>query len=173
MKNLRLLQILFLSLVIFSCDSEDDSNGSPVQEQGIVATIDGGTYNNYSFTDGVYSVTKGSTISIEAADSNGDNLTLFLNGTGGFSKGTVKQMGDNDSNNFKTYVLIRQQETQLSYFALETGNITITNNRKHPTESGIRLISGTFSVTATSTVDNHTATMNGTFTELEYNDSQQ
>lgn len=173
MKNLHLFQILFLSLLIISCDSDDGNNSRPVSEQGIVATIDGGTYSNYSFVDGVYNVTKGTngnTLTIESADINGDIITLFLNGTGGFSQGVIKQMGDDDSNNFKTYVLIRQLDTELSYFALEEGNVTITENRAHPTEDGRRLISGTFNVTATSTVDNHTTTMNGSFSELDYVD---
>lgn len=173
MKNLRLFQILFLTLFVISCSSDDGENGSPIADQGIVATIDGGTYSNYSFVDGIYNVTKGTngnTLTIESADINGDIITLFLNGIGGFSQGVVKQVGDTDSNNFKTYTVIRQLDTELSYFALEEGNVTITANRAHPTDNGHRLITGTFNVTATSTLDNHTTTMTGSFSELDYVD---
>ena len=87
---------------------------------------------------------------------------------GSFDAGTVKTMGDLDSNNFTTYVNIRQlSSTQTSYFST-SGNVTITGNIAHPTESGIRLISGTVNITAASTTDNNTTTMTGSFTELEY-----
>ncbi|MUU78596.1 hypothetical protein [Winogradskyella endarachnes] len=172
MKNLRLTQIFIFSLLMLSCSS-DDSGGSnePLNENpGINATIDGGTYNNYTYTDGIYEITyseTNSTMSINAADTTGDQITLFLNSTGGFSSDTVKIMGDTDSNNYRTYVLIRQASTQKSYYST-SGNVTITENRNHPTESGIRLVSGTFDISASTTDNSDSTTFIGSFTELEY-----
>ena len=150
-------------------DNTDTNDGNNVNAIGIETTINGGTYSNYIFTDAIYQITlNGNTMSIDAGDLNGDQITLFLNGTGGFDAGTVKTMGDLDSNNFTTYVNIRQlSSTQTSYFST-SGNVTITGNIAHPTESGIRLISGTVNITAASTTDNNTTTMTGSFTELEY-----
>ena len=79
-------------------------------------------------------------------------------------------MGDTDSNNFVTYTLLRQQSTQLSYYALETGTVKITENKAHPTKDGHRLISGTINVVAHSTVDNQSTTLKGSFVDLEYRD---
>ena len=87
MKNLQLLQFLFLCLLTFSCNSEDDNSSTTSLDPGITITVNGGSYNNYTFLDGIYSVTKGnngSTLSIDAGDSNGDLITLFFNSKGGF-----------------------------------------------------------------------------------------
>jgi hypothetical protein len=79
-------------------------------------------------------------------------------------------MGDTDSNNFTNYVLIRQlSSTQLQYFST-SGNVTITENRAHPTEANTRLISGTFNITATTLDATNTTSMTGSFIELEYQD---
>ncbi len=173
MKNLRLLQMFVFVLCIVSCDKDDNNDDqSPLSDDpGITATIDGGSYSNYAFKDGIYQITtgaNGNTMSINAADVNGDQVTLFLNATGGFSAGVVKTMGALDDNNFTNYVNIRQQSsTQISYMST-AGNVKITKNRVHPTEAGMRLISGTFNITATSTSDANTTEMTGSFTELEY-----
>jgi hypothetical protein len=174
MKNLRLLSIFAFALFMMSCDKDDDSNdNAPLSgDPGITATINGGTYSNYAFSDAINQTTlaTNNTMTITAGDVDGDQITLFLNGTGGFGAGTVKTMGDMDSNNFTNYVLIRQlSSTQLQYFST-SGNVTITENRAHPSEDGVRLISGTFSISASSTVDNNTTNMTGTFIELEYQD---
>lgn len=172
MKNLRFTQIFIFSLFILSCSSDDNGDSDePLNENpGITATIDGGTYNDYTYTDGIYEITyseTNSTMSINAADTTGDQITLFLNSTGGFSSDTVKIMGNADTNNYITYVLIRQSSTQKSYYS-SSGNVTITENRNHPTESGIRLVSGTFSISATATDNDDSTTFIGSFTELEY-----
>ncbi|RZN84190.1 MAG: hypothetical protein EVB11_01950 [Winogradskyella sp.] len=172
MKNLRLLPIVILTLLILSCSSDDDNNAPVSENQGINATINGGTFNNYAFSDSVYQVTKetnNNTISIDAGDTTGNQITLFLNSSGGFDSGTIKNMGDFDSNNFVTYVLIRQNNPQLSYYS-SIGNVTITSNRAHPTESGVRLLSGNFEITANPINDPTTTTMVGTFVELEFED---
>lgn len=171
MKNLHLLSIVFLTILTFSC-TKDDSNDSPsAQEEAFQATINGGTYSNYAFTMGAYQATKASngTLSLDISDLNGEMITLFLNGNGGFGSDTVKTMGNMDANNFVTYGLIRQSDPQISYYS-SGGNVTITNNREHPTESGHRLISGTFSITATTLDSSNTTAMTGSFTELDYAD---
>ncbi|MCX7547017.1 hypothetical protein OS188_03525 [Xanthomarina sp. F1114] len=176
MKNLRIFTILFLSVIALSCSSDDDNtnndNNPPAQDPGFQAQINGGTFSDYNFTVGVYEITKGTngnTLSIDIADSNGEMVTLFLNGTGGFSSGTVKEMGNIDSNNFTNYILIRQQQPMVSYYS-SSGSVTITNNREHPTNPGHRLISGEFSTIASSVDGNYTTSMTGSFTELEYAD---
>lgn len=173
MKNLRLLQMFVFVLCIVSCEKDDSNDDqSPLSDNpGMTATINGGTYSNYAFKDGIYQVTtnaNGNTMSINAADFNGDQVTLFLNATGGFSAGAVKNMGELDDNNFTNYVTIRQQSsTQISYMST-SGNVKISQNRAHPTEAGTRLISGTFNISAASTTDENATVMTGSFTELEY-----
>ncbi|MGJ8548131.1 DUF6252 family protein [Winogradskyella wichelsiae] len=173
MKNLRQLPIFILIICFMSCSSDDDGeNTSPLNEDpGVSATIDGGTYNNYSFNDGISQIITGTnnTLSIEASDTSGEQITLFLNSTGGFDSGTVKTMGDVDSNNSVTYALIRQSNPQTSYYST-TGNVTITENRTHPTEAGIRLLSGTFNISASTINGENSTTLGGSFTELEYED---
>jgi hypothetical protein len=174
MKNLRLLQIFVLALFMMSCDKDDSNdNNAPLSgNPGITATINGGTFSNYAFSDAINQTTlaTNNTMTISAGDVDGDQITLFLNSTGGFGTGTVKTMGDTDSNNFTNYVLIRQlSSTQLQYFST-SGNVTITENRAHPTEANTRLISGTFNITATTLDATNTTSMTGSFIELEYQD---
>ena len=180
MKNLLLLPVLCLSLIFTSCNSnDDDSNenddvqtGLPTEPQGtsFTANITGGTFTNYPFSLGVYQVTKGTngnTLSIDVADTQGQNINLFLNGTEGFSNGTVKEMGNVDSDNFNTYAVIRDMQSQISYFS-SSGNVTITHNENHPTEDGVKIISGTYNINAATIDGNHETNLTGTFTELEY-----
>lgn len=172
MKNLRLLQMFVFVLCIVSCEKDDSNDDqSPLSDNpGITATINGGTYSNYSFIDGIYQITLGATntMSVDVADVNGDQVTLFLNAAGGFNAGAIKNMGESDDNNFTNYVNIRQQSsTQISYMST-SGNVKITENRAHPTEAGKRLISGTFDISALSTSDANTTEMTGSFTELEF-----
>ncbi|MBU2927854.1 hypothetical protein [Winogradskyella psychrotolerans] len=171
MKHLHLLQIFVLALFMMSCSDDDNDSTQPLNDNpGMAATINGGTFNDYTFTDGTYNIslgTNGNTMSIDIADLSGNQVTLFLNGTGDFDSGTVKTMGDIDSNNFITYALIRQASPQNSYYS-SSGNVTITSNRAHPTETGIRLISGDFDITASTLDDANTTTLIGSFTELEY-----
>jgi hypothetical protein len=175
MKNLRLLSIFVFALFMMSCDTDDDSNDNSgptlTGDPGITATINGGTYSNFEFDDVLYGITlNNGTMDISAGDVNGDQITLFLNSTGGFVSGTVKTMGGMDSNNFTNYVLIRQMSsTQLQYTST-SGNITIVENKVHPTEADKRLISGTFNVTAQTIDGANTTNMEGTFIELEYQD---
>lgn len=171
MKNLRLLLFMLLSIT-FSCNSDDNDDNSPAGDAKLQATINGGTYSNYAFSRGIHQITKGengNTLSIDVSDTNGHMITLFLNGTNGFSSGTVKEMGNVDSNNFMNYVLIRQPQPQISYYS-SSGNVTITSNREHPTDAGKRLISGNFDITASSIDSENTTSMTGSFTELDYED---
>ena len=170
MKNLHLL-LTILTVFIFSCSSDDDNNSTtPVAEnQGISAIINGSTFNNYNFSDSIYQLTKGTnnTMTLNAGDTDGNQITLFLNSTGGFNSGTIKNMGDIDSNNFVTYILLRQNNPETSYFS-STGNLTITENRAHPTDSGLQLLSGSFEITANPVNDPTTITITGIFLELEF-----
>ena len=148
----------------------DDTNPPVSDDQGVAANINGGTFNNFQFQDSVYQVnfnTDNNTITIDVADDIGNQLTIFLNSTGGFDKDTVKTMGDTDVNNFVTYILIRQQSPQLSYFS-SSGSATITANRPHPDDNSKRLISGTFSINASTTDNTNSTSMTGTFTDLEF-----
>lgn len=170
MKHLHLVKVFVLALFVISC-SDDSYSVSLSDEPGMEATINGGTFNNFIFTDGAYqaSLNTNNTMSIEIADADGNQLSLFLNGTDGFGAGIVKNMGDIDSNNFITYALIRTSSPQISYYSA-SGNVTISENRYHPTENGIRLISGTFNITASTLDGTNTTSMVGSFTELEYED---
>ncbi len=94
---------------------------------------------------------------------NDHNLNVLLGNE------TVKTMGNVDANNFVTYGLIRQSQPQISYYS-SSGNVTITNNREHPTESGHRLISGSFNIMATSLDATNTTSLIGSFSELDYVD---
>ncbi len=172
MKNFLIFSLTLFAFITVSCSTDDGASttNSQAQEAEFQATIDGDTYSSYSFEMRVYEAkkgTNGNTLSIDVADINGEMITLFLNGTGGFSNSTVKEMGDIDSENFTNYVLIRQSGTQISYFS-STGRVTILKNREHPTEAGHRLISGHFDITASSIDGTNTTSMTGSFTELDY-----
>ena len=171
MKNLHLLSILFLSVLTLSCSKDENSDNPSAEAETFQATINGGTYSNYAFSMGVYEATKATngTLSIDISDSNGEMITLFLNGNSGFSSDTVKTMGNIDSNNFVTYGLLRQSNPQISYYS-SSGTVTITKNREHPTESGHRLISGSFNITATSLDNANTTSLIGSFNALNYVD---
>ncbi len=169
MKNV-FFTCLLVCLIISSC-SKDDDNSEVVaaQDATVSATINGGSFNDYSFDLGVYATargTAGNTISIDLADPSGTSINLFLNGTDGFDSGTVKTIGNVDSDSFKTNAVIRDSQS-LTYFS-STGTISITGNRAHPTQTNLRLISGTFNINA-ATIDGASSTaLSGTFTELEY-----
>ncbi len=172
MKNVFLFALSFVTLCSISCSSDDDTaeTNPPAGVSAFQATIDGGTYSNYTYALGVYEVVKGTngnTLSINTGDINGDMITLFLNGTGGFDSGTVKEMGNVDSDEFNTFASIRQANSQITYFST-SGNVTITTNRAHPTETGHRLISGSFSITASSVDGSNSTSMSGSFTELDF-----
>ncbi|GAB5398471.1 MAG: hypothetical protein Aureis2KO_00560 [Aureisphaera sp.] len=161
-----------------SCSKNDDNSddnstdNSPAGEAVFQATIDGDTYSNYDFTIGVYEVVKGTTgntLSINTGDINGEMVSLFLNGTDGFSSGTVKEMGDVDADSFTTFATVRQASPQITYFS-NGGSVTITNNREHPSETGHRLLSGTFNITAATIDGINTLSLSGSFTELDFVD---
>ena len=170
MKNLQLPLICIIMLLGVSC-SKDDDNNTNNDVTGVTAfsaTINGGTYSNYDYDLAVYTITKnGNTMSIDVGDQNGDQITIFLNGTNGFDAGTEKVMGNTDDNNFVTYTLIRQASTQLSYYS-SGGTVTITQNVPHPTEANTRLISGDFNITTATTDGSSTTVLNGSFSELGY-----
>lgn len=167
MKNLRVICILFVSLLTVSCSS-DDPNETPVEGPAVQATLHGGTFSNYNFKLGVYEVAKGTngnTLNINLSDKNGKMITLFLNSSGGFTSGTVKQINDVDSGKFKTNAVIR--DGQVSYFSSK-GSIKITHNRDHPTNAEQRMISGEFNIDASTIDQTQSTTIKGTFVDLVY-----
>lgn len=170
MKNLRITLILLLVTVTLSCNKDDEQNEiSAAQTPEFTATINGGGFTNYAFDLGVYAITKGTgsnTLSIDIADTSGVNVNLFLNGTDGFETGTIKQMGNVDSNSYTTNSIIRNTQG-VTYFS-SSGRVSITNNRAHPTESGARLLSGTFIITATTIDGGNSTNLIGSFSELKY-----
>ena len=169
MKNRNFFCILFFSMIMLSCSS-DVANNDPSEGPSIQATINGGTFSNYSFKLGAYEVVKGSngnTLRITMADKNSKQITLFLNSSGGFDKGTVKQMGDVDSDKFRTYVEVKDNQPSTLYFS-QSGNLKITNNREHPSNSQKSVISGEFNIVASTTDGNNSVTMKGFFNDLEY-----
>ncbi len=174
MRHLFLFTISFLLLFNISCSKDDDNSNStentPAGEAVFQATIDGDTYSNYDFTLGVYEVVRGNngnTLSINVGDRNGEMVSLFLNGTNGFSSGTVKEMGDVDTDNFRTFATVRRSNPLTTFFSTN-GNVTITTNREHPSETGHRLLSGTFNITAATSDGSTSLTLAGSFTELDF-----
>lgn len=169
MRNLRLICILFFSMVICSC-STDDTNDDPAENPTFQARINGGTFSDFTFALGVYKAKKsanGNTLSIDLADVKGNNINLFLNGTDSFDKGTVKQIGNVDTHNFVTHAVIKGVQPTLSYFSSK-GTIKITNNREHPSKPEMGLISGEFDITADALDGNNSTTIKGSFNDLEY-----
>lgn len=156
-------------MIMLSCSS-DDANNDPSEGPSFQATINGGTFSNYSFKLGAYEAVKGTngnTLKITMADKNGKQITLFLNSTGGFKTGIVKQMGDVDSDKFITYVEIKNNEPSAQYFS-QSGTLKITNNREHPSNSQKSLISGEFNIVASTTDGTISITMKGSFNDLQF-----
>jgi len=174
MKNLQLLLCVCLVAFVCSCESESDDvqDFQLSDDPGISVIIDGGTFDNYNFGDGLYETSKPNpdVLYIQASDSNNNQIYLNLNSTGGFSSGAVKTIGDTDASNNRTYLSLRQASNQLTYNAISSGNgeIVIQSNRAHPTEDGKRLISGTISVSASTTDATNAASVVGIFTDIVY-----
>jgi hypothetical protein len=167
---------MFMLAFVCSCESEsdDDQNFELSDDPGISVIIDGGTFDNYNFGDGLYETSKPNpdVIYIQASDINNNQIYLNLNSTGGFSSGAVKEIGNTDTNNNRTYLSLRQASNQLTYNAISSGNgqIVIQSNRAHPTEAGKRLISGTISVSASTTDASNATTVVGIFTDIVYDE---
>lgn len=167
MKNLKAICLLFVFLVVLSCSKNDDSDSGEAVTPTFTATITGGSFGNYSSTLGFHSSNSSDgTLTIAITDANNHIIRIFLNATGGLSNGVVKQIGDVDSNGFATTVTIRDQDAQITYNST-SGSISISGNREHPDESGRRLISGNFTITA-STNTGEEVMMTGNFTNIDY-----
>lgn len=166
MKNLKTLAILFVAFLVFSCSKDDNGSDSNV-EASFTATIDGGTFTNYSAMLGFYDLqSTDGTLTISVTDSNNNVIRIFMNSTGGLSAGVVKQVGDIDGNGFGTAVAIRDQGAQITYNSI-SGSIRITENVAHPDDSGRRLVSGNFNIVA----NNNTSadvTMTGSYSNLDF-----
>lgn len=169
MKTLKTLSILFLSLVIISCSKKDDGDdGDSAPEAEFSATINGGGFgSNYSSRLGFYSSDYSDNgLTLAVTDENTNIVRIFLNQTGGFGSGITKIINDVATNGFVTSVVIRDQTNQVTYNASE-GEINILENRENPENEDGRLISGNFTITATSGAG-PTITMTGNFKNFAY-----
>lgn len=170
MKNLKTLCILLLSVLIISCSKKDDGDGGgSAPEAEFNATINGGGFgNNYAsrlgFYSGDYSNDSGLTLAV--TDANTNIVRIFLNQTGGFGSGITKVIGDVGPNGLVTNIIIRDQTNQVTYNSSD-GEINITENKENPESESGRLISGNFTITATSGAG-PTITMTGSFKNFAY-----
>ncbi len=170
MKTLKTLSILLLSVLIISCSKKDDGDdgGGSAPEAEFNATINGGGFgSNYASRMDFYSTDyrDDSGLTLAVTDENTNIVRIFLNTTGGFGSGITKVIGD-VSNGFVTNVIIRDQTNQVTYNSSE-GEINILENRENPETEDGRLISGNFTITATSGVG-PTITMTGNFKNFAY-----
>lgn len=168
MKDLKTLCILFVSLLVFSCSSDDDG-GDSVGSPEFAATIMGGPFNNYSSVFDYYDANSDNDrVTIIITDTNQNIIRLFMNNTGGYSKGVSKEIGNVDTGGFVTAALFRDQQAQLTYNAFE-GNISITEYREDPEDENYTVISGTFSIKATTNTGTE-INMNGSFSNMSFFD---
>jgi hypothetical protein len=169
MRTLKTFLILFLSVLVISCSKDDDSDGENAPEAEFNATINGGSFgNNYEARLGFYSsdYTNDNSLTLSITDENTNVIRIFLNQTGGFGSGITKIVGNQDANGFITNVIIRDQANQITYDSTD-GEINILENRENPESENGRLISGNFTITATSGVG-PTVTMTGNFKYFAY-----
>ncbi|WP_432410995.1 hypothetical protein [Rasiella sp. SM2506] len=170
MKNLKNLFVIALVFTVCACSKKDDDGdgGNPAQAE-FTATIKGGSFgDNYESKLGFYSsdYSNDNSLTLAITDENTNIVRFFLNETGGFGSGITKVIGNKDSNGFITNVVIRDQAAQVTYDAT-IGEINILENRENPDSEDGRLISGNFTITATSGVG-PTITMMGTFKDFAY-----
>ena len=169
MKHLKILTLLFISVVIMSCSKSDSEEENPADNATFNVSINGSSFNNYNATLGFYVAEigiSGNSLGINVTDSNNNVINLFLNASGGLASGTTKQIGDVDADNFATSAVIRDQVAQVTYYG-SSGSITITKSIENPSDSDYRLISGTFNITAPGN-NSTTVTMTGSFSDFEY-----
>lgn len=169
MKNFKTICILLLSLVIISCSKKDDDGGGSAPEAEFSATINGGGFgSNYASRLGFYSTdySNDNGLTLAITDENTNIVRIFLNQTGGFGSGITKIVGDMAPNGFVTNVIIRDQTNQVTYDSSE-GEINILENVENPESEDGRLISGNFTITATSGVG-PSITMTGNFKNFAY-----
>ncbi len=164
MKNLKTLCLLFLSVLIISCSKNNDDEEATDPGAEFTATINGGPYSNFVAKLGSYSADSTNGLTISVVDTNGNTIRLFMNSTGGFNSGVVKEVGNVDGNGLQTGTLFRDQATQIIYTA-NSGSITIENNKKSNADPDNRVVSGTFNVT-TNINSTTTLTMKGSFKNI-------
>lgn len=169
MKTLKTICILFLSVLIISCSKKDDGDGGgTAPEAEFSATINGGGFgSNYASRLGFYSSDYSDNgLNLSVTDANTNVVSIFLNNTGGFGSGITKIIGDVAANGFVTNVVIRDQTNQVTYNSSD-GEINILENRENPETEDGRLISGNFTITATSGAG-PTITLTGNFKNFAY-----
>jgi hypothetical protein len=169
MKTLKTICILFLSVLIISCSKKDDGDGGgTAPEAEFSATINGGGFgSNYASRLGFYSSDYSDNgLNLSVTDANTNVVSIFLNNTGGFGSGITKIIGDVATNGFVTNVVIRDQTNQVTYNSSD-GEINILENVANPETEDGRLISGNFTITATSGAG-PTITLTGNFKKIAY-----
>ncbi len=168
MKTLKTICILFLSALIISCSKKDDDGGGSAPDAEFSATINGGGFgSNYASRLGFYSADYSDNgLTLAVTDENTNIVRIFLNQSGGFGSGITKIVGDVATNGFVTNVIIRDQTNQVTYNSSD-GEINIVENVANPETENGRLISGNFTITATSGAG-PTITMSGNFKNFAY-----
>lgn len=164
----KTLSILFLSVLIISCSKKDDDNEDSAPAATFSGSINGGPFSNYTAKLGSYSTETSVGLTLAIIDENGNTIRIFMNQTGGFTSGTVKTIGNVDTEGFVTNALIHHAESQVT-FNSTSGSITISENRTTPGEEDSNIISGSYSLTLTDNLGTTTVTMNGTFNNFAYN----
>ncbi len=167
MKNLKTLSILFLLVLATSCSKKDDDGGggSPGEAE-FNATINGGGFNNYSSNLGSYSTdtSSGTGLTIAVTDANLNVIRFFLNNSGGFDSGVIKEIG----NGSQSSALFRDQAENITYNGSD-GSISITENRTNPEgDDSSRIISGTFNITTSDNLGTTIVTLSGSFKDFQY-----
>ncbi len=167
MKNLRILCILFLSVLIISCSKKDDDEGEgSAPAASFTGIINGGPFANYTAKLGSYSTDPSVGLTLAVLDADGNTIRLFMNQTGGLSAGTIKEIGNVDNDGFITSALVHHADSQTTFNASE-GNISISENRATPGDEDSNIISGSYTMTLNDNVGT-SLTLNGTFNNFEY-----
>ncbi|MEZ4859512.1 MAG: hypothetical protein R2781_11950 [Flavobacteriaceae bacterium] len=165
MKNLKTISILCLAFLVLSCSKkEDDGGGDSDPTAEFTATINGGPYNNFAATLGSYFADSANGLTIAVVDANSNTIRLFMNSTGGFNSGVIKQIGNIDSSGFQTSALFRDADTQIIYNSI-SGSITISQNNESNNDPSNRVVTGTFTITANVNTGTE-ITMTGTFKNI-------
>ncbi len=164
MKNLKTFSLLCFALFALSCSKKDDGGSDTDPAAEFTATINGGTYSNFTATLGSYSADSSNGLTIAVVDANSNTIRLFMNSTGGFNSGVTKEVGNIDSSGFQTGALFRDAGTQIIYNSI-SGSMTISQNKESNNDPSNRVVTGSFNITANINTG-ETITMTGTFKNI-------
>lgn len=166
MKHLKIITVVFMSMLVLSCSGDDDSGGGGDSDPVVQfsATINGSGYTNYLATLGSVTADGDVGLTIVLTDSNNNIVRIFMNNTGGFNSGVVKKIGNVDGDGFGTNALFRDQGTQITYNS-SVGSITIFENVQSNIDPSNRLVTGNFDIIANVNTG-ETITIIGTFENI-------